>query len=208
MHPEILSPEQRSLIPLVRHYSRKFILVGGTAIALQIGHRKSIDFDLFTNERLNLTQIKSYLYSRNFKSLKLLFQDIDQLHFLINGVKFTFLTFPYQIKQSALFDKKIPVPSVLTLAAMKAYAIGNRMNWKDYLDLYYIIRDHHSLSDIIKEAELIFNGAFNAKLFLEQLTWFSDLSKTEKIEFISEPVQEKDVKNFLTEKSSFLLKTL
>lgn len=208
MHPEILSPEQKSLIPLVRHYSGKFILVGGTAIALQIGHRKSIDFDLFTNGRLNIPQIKSYLYSGNFKSLKLLFQDTDQLHFLINSVKFTFLSFPYHIKQSALFDKKIPVPSLLTLAAMKAYAIGNRMNWKDYLDLYYIIRDHHSLSEIIKEAGLIFNGSFNAKLFLEQLTWFNDLSKTEKIDFITEPVGEEEIKSFLTRQAAKQLSDL
>ena len=47
MHTEILSDEQRTLLPFVQRFKNKFYLVGGTAIALQIGHRFSIDFDFF-----------------------------------------------------------------------------------------------------------------------------------------------------------------
>ena len=47
MHKEILSEEQSRLLPLIQVFNKEFVLVGGTAVALHIGHRKSIDFDLF-----------------------------------------------------------------------------------------------------------------------------------------------------------------
>ncbi|MDO8952122.1 MAG: hypothetical protein Q7U86_05815 [Draconibacterium sp.] len=47
MHREILSNEQVNLLSIVKQFKREYYLVGGTAIALQIGHRRSIDFDLF-----------------------------------------------------------------------------------------------------------------------------------------------------------------
>jgi len=50
MHPEILSKEQLELLPFLGQFNKRFFLVGGTAIALQIGHRQSIDFDLFCAE--------------------------------------------------------------------------------------------------------------------------------------------------------------
>jgi len=50
MHKEILNNNQIELLPLIGEFSKQFILVGGTAIGLQIGHRQSIDFDLFSNK--------------------------------------------------------------------------------------------------------------------------------------------------------------
>ena len=51
MYPEILSTQQRELLPFISHFKRNFYLVGGTAIALHLGHRRSIDFDLFTEKK-------------------------------------------------------------------------------------------------------------------------------------------------------------
>ena len=48
MQSEVLTNEQRELLPLIKSFSKDYYLVGGTAIALHIGHRRSIDFDLFT----------------------------------------------------------------------------------------------------------------------------------------------------------------
>jgi hypothetical protein len=53
MHLEILSLEQKELLSLISHFKRKYYLVGGTAIALHIGHRMSIDFDLFCEKSFN-----------------------------------------------------------------------------------------------------------------------------------------------------------
>ena len=61
MRKEILSEKQRELLPLIRHFSREYYLAGDTAIALHIGHRRSIDFDLFkfssVNHKKNIDKI-------------------------------------------------------------------------------------------------------------------------------------------------------
>ena len=67
MHIEILSKEQQELLPWVSQFRREFYLVGGTAIALYLGHRKSIDFDLFkqgtVNHKKNLERIQQSGFS-------------------------------------------------------------------------------------------------------------------------------------------------
>ncbi len=61
MHSEILNDRQRELLPLMAQFRREYYLVGGTAIALYLGHRRSIDFDLFKpgaiNHKRNLDKI-------------------------------------------------------------------------------------------------------------------------------------------------------
>src|SRR3972149_3054904 len=61
LHKEILSAAQQDLLPLIRGFGTKFTLCGGTAIALYIGHRASIDFDLFTCEKLNAGALRKKL---------------------------------------------------------------------------------------------------------------------------------------------------
>jgi hypothetical protein len=63
MHKEILSENQLDLIPLVRQFIREYYLVGGTAIALHIGHRRSIDFDLFKFNSLRIYSVFRKKYS-------------------------------------------------------------------------------------------------------------------------------------------------
>jgi hypothetical protein len=58
MHIQIFNQNQTKLLPLVRQFKKEFYLVGGTAIALHIGHRRSIDFDLFAFAKLNKARIK------------------------------------------------------------------------------------------------------------------------------------------------------
>ena len=58
MHLEVLSEEQCELLPFIAQFKRSFYLVDGTAIALYIGHRRSVDFDLFTERKLNKSSIK------------------------------------------------------------------------------------------------------------------------------------------------------
>ena len=61
MYPEILTEKQKDLLSYIKKHRRSFYLVGGTAIALHIGHRRSIDCDLFTPSQLNKYRIKNSL---------------------------------------------------------------------------------------------------------------------------------------------------
>ncbi len=82
MYLNILSNEQQELLPFLDSFKKKYILVGGTAIALQIGHRKSIDFDLFSIKPIKKSEIKKAVADLKF-SKQLLFEDADGIHYLI-----------------------------------------------------------------------------------------------------------------------------
>lgn len=61
------------------------------------------------------------------------------------------------------------MPDLISLAAMKAYSLGRRSKWKDYVDLYFIIKGYFSVREISEKAREIFGGGFNERLFREQL---------------------------------------
>ena len=200
MHTEILNKNQVELLPVISLFKRSFYLVGGTAIALHLGHRRSIDFDLFTFSSLNKTRIKAVLRETNYEQIPV-FEDIDQLHLVINKVKMTFFNFPYKVEHKVKFENTITFPSLLDLAAMKAFALGRRSKWKDYVDLYFIIKDHFTINEISQKADNIFPNQFSEKLFRQQLAFHKDIDFTEQVEYIIEPVDEEIIKNFLIERA-------
>jgi hypothetical protein len=96
MHLEILSDEQKDMLALFSVFKREYYMVGGTAIALHIGHRKSIDFDMFKYKPLRKSDIYNKIYAAGFKPV-LVFEDYQQLHLIVNNVKCTFFSFPYSV---------------------------------------------------------------------------------------------------------------
>jgi hypothetical protein len=183
MHKEILTENQIKLLPVLKLFSNSFGLVGGTAIALHIGHRRSIDFDMFCGKRFgNLAIEKKFRANTNID--KIIVSRLDELTFLAGGVKFTFFNYPYLIDYPNRFEAKIRIPDLLTLAAMKAFALGMRAKWKDYVDLYFIMRDFHKIDEIIERGEEIFTTEFNAKIFRVQLGYFNDIRYDEPVEFM------------------------
>ncbi len=200
MHKEILSATQAGLLPLVKSFKREFYLVGGTAIALYIGHRRSIDFDLFKYSRLNhkniLLKINKFPYPYAVTR-----RVAEQMNLTLNEVKITFFEFPFQVESPCEFEKIIRLPELLDLAAMKAYALGRRSKWKDYVDLYFLLKDHFNIHQISTRASQIFDQLFLEKLFRAQLSFFADIDYSEPVEFIGKPVPEKEIMEFLIEKA-------
>lgn len=83
---------------------------------------------------------------------------------------------------------------------MKSLALGGRNRWKDYIDLYFIIKDHFSVEEISKKSRQIFGGEFNEKLFRAQLSYFADIDYTEKVEFLKGfEINDETVKKQLTD---------
>lgn len=150
MRKEVLTKEQIKFLPFVAQFSKDFGLVGGTAITLYIGHRRSVD---------------------------------GELTLIVNGVKFTFYQFPFLLDYTETFEG-IRLPNLLTLAAMKAFALGQRAKWKDYVDLYFIIKDHFSIGEISKKGKQLFEDNFNEKLFRSQLAYFEGINYEEQVEFM------------------------
>jgi hypothetical protein len=200
MHTEILTDKQFELLKYIRKFHRKFYLVGGTAIALHLGHRRSLDFGLFCQTDLIKYQIKNKLIEFPFKQIKL-FEDVDQIHFLINDIKLTFSKFPYPIKHPVNVDQFVSIPTLLTLSSMKAFALGQRAKWKDYVDLYDILRDYYTIEEISDEAIKIFGQLFSEKLFREQLAFHKDINYSESVEYLVPRTSDDEIRQFLIDKA-------
>jgi hypothetical protein len=120
---------------------------------------------------------------------------------LINQVKITFFSFPFPIEHSVKVGSLISIPSLLNLAAMKAFALGRRSKWKDYVDLYFMLKDFYSVSEISNEAGIIFPGQFSEKLFRGQLAFHKDIDFSEPVEFMGPSIPVDEIKEFLIEKA-------
>jgi len=183
MYKEILSQEQTEILTLLKSFRKDFYLAGGTAIALHLGHRRSVDFDLFQENPLKTHKIikiiegfgKPYLVTRNTS---------EQLNLVVNDVNLTFLEYPFQVAATQQVNDFARLPDLLTLAAMKSYALGRRSKWKDYVDLYFLLKDHFSIKQISSRAEEIFEQLFSEKLFRAQLSFFDDVDYQEVVEFM------------------------
>ena len=201
MHKDILSDRQLELLPLMAKFRREYYLVGGTAIALYIGHRRSIDFDLFKLARLNHKKNLDRIYTGGYP-IMVTRRVEEQMNLIVNGVKVTFFQYPFPIQAEDNFENVFRLPSLLTLAAMKAYALGRRSKWKDYVDLYFLLKGHYSLEKVVGRAGEIFGDLFSEKLFRAQLSYFDDVDYTEEVEYlVKDPPSNDEIKRFLTQVS-------
>lgn len=195
MHLNILSQKQTELLPFLKKLKKNYYLAGGTAIALHLGHRKSIDFDLFTKSSLNKRKISIEIKKTGLE-VQAIFLDIDQQHFIINQVKFTFLYYPYDITPSKFLEDIIYMPSLLDLAAMKAFALSRRSKWKDYVDFYFILKYHFSLDQIIEKK--YFPDHVTEKLLRSQLAFHKDIDHSETVDYvINDPPSDKMILDYL-----------
>jgi hypothetical protein len=203
MHNEILNNNQTELLDLVAQFNREFYLVGGTAIALYLGHRRSIDFDLFKSTPFNSKKILDKIQKKNI-AYHVTRRVSEQLNLSINNVKLTFFEYPYPIIAENKFENYIKIPTLLDLAAMKAFALGRRSKWKDYVDLYFIIKNNYSIPEISRRSEQIFTDQFSEKLFRAQLSYYADIDYDEEVEYMIDTVDEKEIKDFLIEKATLI----
>ncbi len=108
-------------------------LVGGTALALQLGHRKSVDLDFFGVISLDSTAIAEIL--SEFGKVTIL-QDSTNIHiFVVNGVKVDFVNFEFPWRQEPLIDAGIRIAQMEDIAAMKVTAVIGRGTKKDFIDI-------------------------------------------------------------------------
>lgn len=199
MHLEALSDKGREIFSKLRNFS-DFYLAGGTALALQIGHRKSADFDFFSEQEISedlLGRVKKN-FSQNSVSPSV--NNRDELTVFIDGVKTTFLKYPFPVFLELVGHEGIKLLSIKEIAATKTYTIGRRGSYKDYIDLFFIISKGHSdLNEIIELSEKKYGSEFNSRLFLEQLIYLEDVKDTEII-FLGQVIGKKEVESFFRKK--------
>ncbi|HEY4360368.1 MAG TPA: nucleotidyl transferase AbiEii/AbiGii toxin family protein [Bryobacteraceae bacterium] len=199
MHTEALTKEGLELFPTLTAFDG-FYLAGGTALALQIGHRLSVDFDLFHDSLIDrglLPRLKNLFADFRVQPIV---NNPDELTAIVGTVKLTLLRYPFPLIEPLVSIDGLAALSIKELGATKAYTIGRRGTYKDYVDLYFIIADHHaSLGQIIAMAERKFGQEFNSRLFLEQLLFMDDV-RDYQIDFLISPVAPEGITAFFKEK--------
>ncbi len=197
MHEKALTKTAAKLFSRLGRF-QKFYLAGGTALALQIGHRLSADFDLFSEEKLSpylLSKVKQVFAA---SSISVTYRSPEQLNVLIDNIRTTFFNYPYPVIDNLKKFKELPIVSIREIAAMKAFSIGKRLSYKDYIDWYFLLKEKHvDLPDVIVHAQKKFGGDFNDRLFLGQLVSLEDVA-TQKIDFLRDKVSRGTVQKFLT----------
>jgi hypothetical protein len=200
MHTQIFNSNQTELLPLVKKFRKEFYLVGGTAIALHLGHRRSIDFDLFKYSTLKPKKIIETISEFSYP-YTVTRRVTEQLNVTVHDVKFTFFQYPFEINASEKSGEILRLPTLLDLAAMKAYALGRRSKWTEYVDLYFILKDKFTVARISDRSTEIFGQLFSEKLFRAQMSYFEDIDYSESVEFLGEYIAEDTIKAFLTAKA-------
>ena len=199
MHREVLSDKQLELLPVMAGFRREYYLVGGTAIALHLGHRRSIDFDMFKSSAINHKKNIDRLSASGFPCT-VTRRVAEQMNLIVNDVKVTFFQYPFPVQVTEKFETYFRLPSLLQLAAMKAYALGRRSKWKDYVDLYFLLKEHFSIEEISECATGIFGDLYSEKMFRAQLCYFEDVDYSEEVDYlIPDPPADDEIRSMLTE---------
>lgn len=130
---------------------KDFYLVGGTALSLKLGHRKSIDIDLFTHESFDARKIKEHL-EKNYQVDEMRARRHGTFGY-INKIKLDVVSHKYPPQRSVENIDGIRMLSLEDLGAMKLHAIvQNGARLKDFVDFNYLL-EHKSLSDLLKVYE-------------------------------------------------------
>jgi hypothetical protein len=174
LHFDILTTAQKKTFESLKTFSIYGFLGGGTGLALQLAHRKSYDFDVFNPKSISkrfLLKVKDH-----FGKIQILVDSSDELSLVTPlGVKISFVSYPFHPRYKIIPTHGLSIHSWKDIALDKAYAIGRRGEWRDYVDLYFCMRNGFSLEGIIKGAKKKFRDLFSEKLFLSQLCYFGDI---------------------------------
>jgi Nucleotidyl transferase AbiEii toxin, Type IV TA system len=174
--PFIIKPSTFKLIQQLQALPdlKDFYLVGGTALALQLNHRNSIDIDLFTANEIQNDKIIDYVSSQ-ISRFDVLYNFRNTVIGYVNKVKVDFITHNYPLINSPVTEEGITFLSLQDIAAMKLNAIssnsGKRL--KDFIDVYYLL-EHFSLNEMIEFYSIKY-PKFNPLIALRAVGYFEDI---------------------------------
>ncbi|MFA5817089.1 MAG: nucleotidyl transferase AbiEii/AbiGii toxin family protein [Bacteroidales bacterium] len=152
-----------------------FTLVGGTALALQLGHRISVDLDFFGQREVGSDEF--YELTRSLGKIRLMSRSGNILVMDINGVKVDFINYRYLFLKDPLIYGKIRLASLEDIGAMKLAAITGRGRKRDFFDLYFLLK-HFPLSSLLVYYRDKYPDGSDF-LVMRSLTYFADAEQDE-----------------------------
>jgi hypothetical protein len=178
---QVLPESQKLLWMQLGSTPDHFVLYGGTALALRLGHRESVDFDFFSSrsfEPLELMRSIAYLKDQTITQ-----QSADTVSCEVStgkgAVKVSFfggLSLSQIEAPDTIVENNIAVASLRDLFGMKCATVPQRNESKDYLDIHALINKAKiSLSEGLAAARAIYGNQYNPVLTLQALSYFDDL---------------------------------
>jgi len=178
LHLNILDDKRRAILPLFENFSKDdFYLAGGTGLALQIGHRDSIDFDFFKEGDFDTTLLIEKI-SSIFTAHKLTItqQEKNTVSCLIDdSIRLSFFGYHHLLLQPLIKNEYLNIASIIDIGCMKLSAITSRYIEKDYVDLYFILQKI-PLSELLENFMKKYSN-FDKTLILKSLVYFDDILK-------------------------------
>lgn len=154
LHTESVAPATLGLLKKLTQLPslKNFNLVGGTALALQIGHRVSVDLDFFNPNPFEVEDVLQEIKAENY-NITIIGKQANNLNILVNGVKVDILKYTYPLVKPSIEVEGVKMLTKEDIAAMKLSAITNRGDKKDFTDLYFLLKeiDFSRLIDFYKE---------------------------------------------------------
>ena len=182
MFINILDKKRIEILPKLKEFKKDFYLAGGTGLAFQLGHRDSIDFDLFCNK--DLDNIKLFTKIQEvFKGYKIVKTQDEKNTLSItidDNIKISFLSYKYKLVDKLIENEYFKIASILDIACMKLSAVLGRTTNKDYIDLYFILQKI-SLKEVLEKLKIKM-PELSRGLVLKSLVYFKDIRR-EKIKF-------------------------
>lgn len=172
-----------------------FCLVGGTALALQIGHRMSVDLDFFTfagyDTEIVIDEINKLGYTVN-----ILVKKENNLNLVINEVKVDLLKYSYPLIDKIVEEEGITMLGKKDIALMKLSAIANRSDRKDFVDLYFLLKELD-----FQELIVLFKKKYQMEeLFhiYKSLTYYNDADEQAELSMLV-PVSWTEIKKYFVQ---------
>jgi len=171
MYKKTLSKNTKGALESLKgDFLKKFYLAGGTALALQFGHRRSIDLDFFSGEKFSPENLKQEL--KKISKFKVQAEDEDTLEIILNQTKISFFYYPYKLLFSKIRFQNTKLADWRDIACMKINAISQRGSKKDFIDLYFILKKK-SLMEILELFNKKYkNIDYNQLHILKSLSYF------------------------------------
>ena len=178
-------------------YLNQFALAGGTSLALQMGHRKSIDIDLFSIEDVNMNEI-SLLLENDFEKITIRRTTPAFIFCFINSVKCDFVKHTAQkLINPCFIQEGIRLYSIEDIAAMKLNAICGRGGKKDFYDIFSLLQIF-TLKELMHFYDTKFQSD-NSWMALRSMQYFEDADTQEVPELIKSFPEWPKIKKFLIE---------
>jgi predicted nucleotidyltransferase component of viral defense system len=203
-----LSDETKKIFEPVSRLNciKDYILIGGTALALQTGHRLSEDLDFCKWPLQGKSDID---WPQILKELSSVFNKIDpdilgfnQVNFYADKVKFSFYSnqlYKSPVIKPIVFLNNISIPDIETIGVMKLEVMLRRSNFRDYYDIYSILKEGISLRSMINRAAQYSNHILKTKDILNFISEGANFKKDRQFEFLNPKyhVSEMDIEEFI-----------